>query len=1125
MQRFVSFSLVFFAFAAGARAADQPVDPYAKVVEADQPIAWWRFAKDAKASHNRTFTADIVGEATFGQEGPRGQLYPAFEADNTALWLNGDGARLTVKDTLVGEARPLQFQQGDALTLEAWVNVTKLGNSQQMYVVGKGRTKNKGYPVENQNYSLRLAGNGGQAVISFLFRDADNRAGESKDYHRWNSTRGFGVNSGWHYIAVTYQFGEPDSIRGFVDGKLVKGAWEDYGGATKEPPVVDDDELWIGSAMAGNPSSSFHGGIDEVALYRTALSPERIAARYRVLEPPSYKTPENLLVAKQVLVEIFHGFADTYTWQFQIPEPFERFTQPEWALVELPKLYNQHGVRIDRSNPLMVRLSGKVTFPAGEHRLLLRSRSAARVSIDGKTIVENKHPTRGGDGHGPMYRVVSNVSPHIRPLQTGDYEAEVKITGTGEPQLLSVEIYAGGRKRRTELGEMCLALGNSSGQFQVLTFGETIPLTDAAWEGWSDEKRASLAALNHNRRTEAAREYAAYWDKRHQAAREKLAARPTLTVPDGPANLPVYNDIDRFIGAKLAAEKTSPLPLTEDSAFLRRVCLDVIGTIPTPEIIARFLAEPAGTRRAKIIDWLLEQPGWADNWVGYWQDVLAENPNVVNPTLNNTGPFRYWLHESFSDNKPFDRFATELTLMEGSTHFGGPAGFGIASQNDSPMAAKAYILGKAFLGLEMKCARCHDAPYHDFEQKDLFSLAAMLKRGPESVPKTSTVPGETAARSSLIAVTLKPGEAVAPKWPFADQLTTSAPVDMLEKKEDSREQFAAHVTSPENDRFGKVLANRLWKRYLGQGLVEPVDDWENAAPSHPELLSFLERELIRSNYDLKHVARLILNSHTYQRTTDLTGADDRKRAALFAGPSPRRMSAEQVVDSLFASAGKAFRTEELNIDVDGLRTYEQSLGFGFPKRAWEFTSMSNERDRPSLALPASQSFLNLLESFGWRATRPDPVSVRPQDATVLQPAILANGAAAKRIAQLSDDSRFTALALEDIPLNEFVTKIYQAVLTRLPTADELNLMTELLGDGYNTRRKLDQPAIPFLRPRATGVSWTNHLQPEANEIKVAFAAEVEKGDPPTRRLEPDWRERAEDFVWTLINSPEFLFIP
>ena len=172
-----------------------------------------------------------------------------------------------------------------------------------------------------------------------------------------------------------------------------------------------------------------------------------------------------------------------------------------------------------------------------------------------------------------------------------------------------------------------------------------------------------------------------------------------------------------------------------------------------------------------MIDELLKQPGWADNWVGYWQDALAENPNIVNPTLNNTGPFRWWIYEALLDNKPLDRFATELILMEGSTRYGGTAGFAVASENDAPLAAKAQNIGLAFLAFDMRCARCHDAPSHDFSQEDLFNLAAMLHRGEQTLPKTSTIPGDDKAHASLmVKVTLKPGQKIAPRWPFEDDL-------------------------------------------------------------------------------------------------------------------------------------------------------------------------------------------------------------------------------------------------------------------------------------------------------------------------------------------------------------------
>ncbi|MCH5373838.1 MAG: DUF1549 and DUF1553 domain-containing protein, partial [Planctomycetes bacterium] len=520
---------------------------------------------------------------------------------------------------------------------------------------------------------------------------------------------------------------------------------------------------------------------------------------------------------------------------------------------------------------------------------------------------------------------------------------------------------------------------------------------------------------------------------------------------------------DLFLGSRLHEAGRHPAPTAGDLAFLRRLCLDVTGTIPAADQIDEFLADAGADRRARWIDRLLASDGWADNWVGYWQDVLAENPNIVNPTLNNTGPFRWWIHESFLANKPFDRMVTELLMMEGSEYFGGPAGFGMATQNDAPMAAKAHIIGQAFLALEMKCARCHDAPYHDFLQRDLFSLAAMLRRAPQEVPATSSIPGgDAAVKSLLVEVTLKPGEKVPPAWAFEDLLPDEVPDGVLRSVDDPRERLAALVTSARNRRFAQVIVNRLWQRYLGRGLVEPVDDWENSDPSHPELLDFLADELIAHDYDLKHIARLILNSNAYQRLPRSRDDVSSTTHYLFDAPIQRRMSAEQLVDSLFVAAGKSFDAGRMSIDIDGARPYNVSLDLGVPRRAWHFASLSNERDRPSLSLPFAQPFVTLLETFGWRSSRQDPLTVRNEEPTVLQPAILANGTLTDRVTRLTDDSELTEIALIDQPVDALVDRIYLRLLTRYPTDSERLLFVDLLADGYDQRR-ID--ASPLEKPR------------------------------------------------------------
>lgn len=573
----------------------------------------------------------------------------------------------------------------------------------------------------------------------------------------------------------------------------------------------------------------------------------------------------------------------------------------------------------------------------------------------------------------------------------------------------------------------------------------------------------------------------------------------------------------------LNADHTTLTPLTDDLAFLRRVTLDTVGVVPTVAEIRAFVADPSPEKRAKVIDRLLADPRWADHAMGYWLDVLAENPNVINPTLNNTGPFRWWLYESFRDNKPMDLFVTELLRMRGSSRFGGPAGFGVASQNDAPMAMKGTVVAAAFLGVEMKCARCHDAPAHASTQRDLFELAAMLEAKPVKLPATSSVPldkVEGGGRVPLIRVTLKPGTVVEGRWPFARFVPEGAA--LAQHPDDPRDKLAALVTAPRNERFAQVTANRVWQRLMGRGIVEPVEDWERGRPSHPELLRWLGREFVRGGYDVKHLSRLVLNSHAYQRAADLSLKDT---PVLFTAPARRRLAAEQIVDSLFAASGKSFRVEEASLDVDGVREMNSSITLGKPRRAWMLTSTSNERDRPSLSLPRTQMVVDVLEAFGWRASRQDPLSAREAATNVLQPAILQNGPVGGWVTRLSDDHAVTALALEAKSPDELLDELFLRVLTRKPSESERQVYGEYLRVGFETRVRAVAARPPGKRLPEAYVSWSNHLHTEANAIMVRRGDESRRGDPPTARLDAAWRGRAEDVLWALLNSPEFVFAP
>ncbi|WP_439629603.1 DUF1553 domain-containing protein [Gemmata sp.] len=928
----------------------------------------------------------------------------------------------------------------------------------------------------------------------------------------------------------------------------------------------------------------------------------------------------------RVLVEICDaGVPGTDRWPL-LPVPVaETLHAPAFGFSKLPHRYIDTGVREDRPNPFLLRASAVVAWPAGSHRVLLRARSASRLTIDGKVVLTTPFAPNMADGHNPIPTKYLDLAPDFRFAPPGNREAWATLKLAAGPHVVVLETIVGGKvgkasNRRPELGETVVAISpEGKPSFELVGFDEQVPYTDAGWAGYAVAEEAAVARTEAERRAAAFNCEAAFWARRRELAATWLAATPEVKVPELAAGFPAHNAIDHFVAEKLAGRKTgsaagtvdfathvrpileakclschqgakakgglrldapsdavvagkpdaSPLlqrviskdetevmppkgdrltdeqvrtlrawigeggswesrggkvtPLTDDLAFLRRVTLDTVGLIPTATEVEAFLADASPNKRARLIDRLLADPRRAGHWVGYWQDVLAENPNILNPTLNNTGPFRWWLHEAFLDAKPFDVMVTELVRMRGSLHDGGPAGFGMASENDVPMAEKGVILAAALLGTNMKCARCHDAPANRATQKELFGLAAMLGAKEIKVPKTSSVPQDKlhTGKQKLISVTLKPGTVVAPAWPFAD-FAKEVPAAALPAAPTPKDRLAAFLTLPGNERFAQVAVNRVWKRLMGRGIVEPADDWERGQPTHPELLKYLAREFVRSGYDLRHVERLVLNSHAYQRAAD---PGLKEPDALYAAPARRRLTAEQVVDSLFAAAGKSLNVGEVSLDLDGGRDIKNSISLGVPKRAWEFASTSNERDRPSLALPRVQAVVDVLEAFGWRASRQDAATDREAAPNVLQPAVLANGTASVWLTRLSDDHGVTALSLEDRSVEQLVDALYLRVLTRKPTAEEREAMAAHLRDGFEARRVAIPVAPATVRKPPKYVTWSNHLIPEATTIKNELETAARAGDPPTPKLQEGWRRKMEDALWALLNAPEFVFTP
>ena len=839
-----------------------------------------------------------------------------------------------------------------------------------------------------------------------------------------------------------------------------------------------------------------------------------------------------LLIAQPVKVEIFEKLTAK---QLLAPPadaaPIETYQEPAFAFVRVPVKFSGNALPMDRSTPFGLRATYERLIPAGEYRFRLRARGAARLEIDGQTVAETKPQLPNKTGDDPVPPPPVREDSPLRPAQYPHQDVLYKVTLPAGSHKFILTAVIGGSGLYPSPGELAVSFA-PIGQLERLLGPATAPfLTDAAWERYVAAVNQRHDAADVVRRRLASVAVAAEWKARHNKISADLAKTPGPAVPVLATllgkTLPVNNPIDNFIGAKLAAESMPPTALTTDLEFLRRLSLDATGVIPTPAEIRAYLADPPKTRRPKAIERVLASSGWADHWVAYWQDVLAENPGILKPDLNNTGPFRWWIHQSFADGIPFDRFVAELLSMEGSAYQGGPSGFAQATLNDAPMAAKAEIVAQAFLGQKMGCARCHDAPFHPFKQKELFGLASMMQGKDLKLPKTSTVTMIEGGRKPAVVVALKPGQAIGPEWPFSTLISHTETGQLPNQAAvPSRNDVAALIISPDNQRFPQVIVNRIWKRYMGLGFMEPADDWSRGKASHPELLAYLSREFVMSGYDTKHVARLIFSSHVYQRQpvadpAIATGAKGR----LFAGPLRRNMTAEQLVDSLHLGTGRAYECEDMNLNLSGDRAPNQFLDLGKPARAWQMTALSNERDRPALALPIAQSIVDVMSVYGWRQSRQNAATSRDDAPSPMQTLILANGILGTRMVRLSDDSELTELALADVPLEKMVNEMFLRILSRPPAAEEVRVISNLLGNLYAQRKVKGAQKIDARISSDNRVSWSNHLSAEATVIRMQEERDLRLGAKPTTRLEPRFRERLEDALWAMVNSPEFVMVP
>lgn len=481
------------------------------------------------------------------------------------------------------------------------------------------------------------------------------------------------------------------------------------------------------------------------------------------------------------------------------------------------------------------------------------------------------------------------------------------------------------------------------------------------------------------------------------------AQRPVVE----PATL--LRDIDDFVRARLDRVNLEPAGLSSDAVFVRRSYLDVIGTLPRAEEAREFLTESEPDKRRRLIDRLLARDEFADYWAMKWGDLLrVKSEFPINLWPNAVQAYHRWIRTSIRDNMPYDRFVRELLTESGSNFRVPQINFYRAVQSREPQAL-AQAVALTFMG-----ARADAWPADRLAGAAAFFSQVGYKSTREWKEEIVFFDRDkvwTGVRiGSSRSAALPDGTVV-----------TLAPDD------DPREVFARWLITPDNPWFTRNIVNRVWAWLMGRGIVhEPDDQRPDNAPSDPELLRYLEREFVVARYDLKHLFRLILNSTTYQRSsvspTSGVGND-----VAFAQYQMRPLEAEVLIDALNQITGSA---EQYSSPIPEPYTF-------IPE------------DARSIALADGSITSPFLETFGRSARDTGLESERANKPTAAGRLYLLNSSQVQR--KLDQSARLRVLTQGQGDLRPMVTTLYLTILSRRPTAEELQIAATYAQSAGNRR--------------------------------------------------------------------------
>lgn len=500
------------------------------------------------------------------------------------------------------------------------------------------------------------------------------------------------------------------------------------------------------------------------------------------------------------------------------------------------------------------------------------------------------------------------------------------------------------------------------------------------------------------------------------------------------------NVIDRHIFAKLRTLQIHPSPLCDDATFLRRVYLDLIGTLPTPAAVRQFLRDPRPDKRERVVDELLHRPEFASYWALMWADLLR----VEEKSLDRKGVavFHDWLRRQIAADRPLNAMVHDLLMGRGSTYVHGPANYYRALRDP---AGRAEAAAQVFLGIRLQCARCHNHPFDRWTMDDYYGIAAFFARVQYRVVEnrrqdnldTHEFIGEQIVWLDRVSEVKDPrtNQVVPPRLP--DEALPLLP------HEDRLAAWAEWVTSPTNPYFARVQVNRVWARLMGRGLVDPVDDFRSTnPPPHPELLNELACDFVTNGFHLKHLIRQVTSSATYQLRSEpnQTNAEDDLN---YSHASIRRLTAEVLLDAV----------------ADALAVPVKHEGQPLGRRAIELPGVMADPSGKQRTFPEQ-----FMKTFGKPERLLTCECERRDEVSIPQALQMFNGEIVNRLLR-SPNNRLSRLLAEHSDMSTLIDELWLATVSRFPSAVERSAAEAHLLSTKDRRAALEDLAWALLNSK------------------------------------------------------------